>query len=224
MLPRRKRPAHALICALALALGLAPAAGSAQSPTVEIAGKALATTLAGHRISFPLPPWIDEASPSETPFVIQQLERDVVAMLFVPPGQTIISWTQMSGLLVVSRPGYSAAAQIASVVRPMSASCASGQMKLTPVQAVRQGELEAVILVCGRYKPTGDAPNGCAAGIVVAVARQSASGAMKAYDEWCTGAFDVATPAGWPVSPDRLLAIATGMQVATAFDILPVQP
>lgn len=206
---------------LAAALALVPVAALAEDPAVETLGRALVTTIGNHRVTFPLPPWIEDGTPSDTPFVFQQIQPDVTALLLVPPGQSIVSWTQMSGVLVVDRAGYRSSAHIASIVQPMTASCAQGQMGLTPVKSPKAEETEALILVCGRYRPTASAPNACAGGIVVAVVRESWNGAMKVYDEWCTGAFDVDNPNGWPVAPEELMRIATEMQVATAFEPLP---
>ena len=60
--------------------------------------------------------------------------------------------------------------------------------------------------------------------IVVAAVRQSWNGAMKVYDEWCTGAFDIDARDGWPVPPNELFALATEMQAVTRFEALAKAP
>jgi hypothetical protein len=47
---------------------------------------------------------------------------------------------------------------------------------------------------------------------------------MKVYDEWCTGAFNLDNPDGWPVSSGELLALATAMQEITAFETIAPSP
>lgn len=219
MLPRRKRPALAL--AVAAALVLLPAVGQAQEPALDAIGNALATNLAGHRVTFPTPRWLTGPEPGEVPFVFNQIEPGVEALTFVPPGETLVAWTQILGILVVNRQGYDAKDQIASILDPIRAACTQGQLGVTPVRSQKPGQADALILACGRYKPTADGPRGCAAGFLVAVVRDSWNGAMKIYDEWCVGAFNLADRASWPVKPAELLRIAIEMQQVTAFEPLP---
>ncbi len=223
MLPRRERSALALIATLAgLALGANPAL--AQEPTLEADGAALVTEIAGHRVTFPAPRWLAGTDGAKAPFVFNRLAADVASLIFVPGGESVVSWTRMMGVLVVNRAGYGANTQIASVIRPLQDSCTRNQLGLTPVKSSRAGQADALILVCGRYRPSSAAPVGCAAGIIVAVVRESWNGAMKVYDEWCTGAFNLDNPEAWPVSSMELMAIATGMQEITAFDPLAGSP
>jgi hypothetical protein len=223
MLPRRKRPAHALIAALAgLVLVAYPAVS--QQPAVQSEGTALVTEIGGHRVTFPVPRWLDEGEGAEAPFVFNRLAADVESLIFVPKGETVVSWTRMMGVLVVNRIGYGSNTQLASVIQPLQESCTRDQLGLTPVKSRRAGQPDAVILVCGRYRPSSAAPTGCAAGIIVAVVRESWNGAMKVYDEWCTGAFNLESPEGWPVSSTELMALAKAMQDITAFEALAKSP
>jgi hypothetical protein len=40
---------------------------------------------------------------------------------------------------------------------------------------------------------------------------------MKAYQQWCTGAFDVADRDAWPVAQQELRRRAAELQVSTSF-------
>jgi hypothetical protein len=193
----------------------------AQEPQLQAEGTALVTELGGHRVTFPAPRWLGQDDGADAPFVFNRLAADVESLIFVPRGESVVSWTRMMGVLVVNRAGYSSDTQLASVIQPLQDSCTRNQLGLTPVKSRRAGQADAVILVCGRYRPSSAAPTGCAAGIVVAVVRESWNGAMKVYDEWCTGAFNLDNPDGWPVSSGELLALATAMQEITAFEMLP---
>lgn len=207
-------------------MGLALAAGPAlsQEPALSAAGTALVTEIGGHKVTFPTPRWLGEGEGATAPFVFNRLATDVESLTFVPEGESIVSWTRMMGVLVVDRPGYGTERQVQSLVEPLQASCTRDQLGLTPVKSQRPGQVDALVLVCGRYRPSSAAPTGCAAGIVVAVVRESWNGSMKVYDEWCTGAFDVDNRDSWPVKPDELIAIATGMQEITAFEALAKTP
>jgi hypothetical protein len=161
MLPRRKRAAHALIAALAgLALLATPAL--AQQPRIEADGTALVTELGGHRITFPAPRWLAAGDGADAPFVFNRLAADVESLIFVPGGESIVRWSRMMGVLVVNRAGYGASTQLASVIQPLQDSCIRNQLGLTPVKSRRAGQADAVILVCGRYRPSSVAPRGCA--------------------------------------------------------------
>ena len=225
MFPRRKRAAHALV--LIAALGGLPGAAIAQdqNPPLEFAGKALVVELAGHKVTFPAPAWAAEAEPGsptrKSPFVFKVIEPGVEALTFVPPNENIVSWTRMMGVLAVNREGYGAALQVESMLAPIRAACVDGQLGITTVKPPRPGLTEGLILACGRYKPTGAGPRGCAAGFLVAVVRESWVGAVKVYDERCVGAFNLDDPGSWPVTPEELMKTALEMQGITAFEQLP---
>jgi hypothetical protein len=225
MLPRREHPALALIrlfALLGIMLGSALPA-LAQALAIEAIGGVLVTEMSGHKVTIPAPPWTQNAGPGEhqSPFVFNRLDAGVETLVFVPPGETIVSWTHMMGVVAVNKPGYKAAAHIASMVQPMAQSCATGQMSVTELPSAAPTGQKPILLVCGRYRPSGSGPRGCAAGMIVAAVRESRLGAMKVYDEWCISAFDAKDQATWPVKPEEILGIAAMLDAASRYEPLP---
>lgn len=212
-----------VLAVAALACFAQPAA--ARDFEVAVQGRVLSMQLAGHLVSVPGPLWV---GPGETvdversQVVYKQVAPGVESVMFLPLEETLVTWTRMMGILAVERPGYIAAYQTASMVEPMLQDCTPAQTIVSKLPAIAAGGQEGLLLMCGRYRPTRSGPRNCPGGILVAVALQSDRGAMKAYQEWCTGAFDVGDRASWPISGDELQVRASELQQATRF--VPLTP
>jgi hypothetical protein len=183
--------------------------------------------LAGHLLSMPLPIW---ATPSDVPvdqanIIYNQLEPGVESLLMIPLESTVVTWTQMMGVLAVHREGYHASAQVQSIVEPMMQSCSPSLLYVSPLQAPQAGQSNGLLMLCGRYNPTaGAATRKCAGGIVLAVVMESAEGAAKVYLEWCTTAFTPTDKTSWPVAEATLAQYAANLQARTKFELLPASP
>ena len=208
-----------LVAALVLT---APAA--AQEFEVKAEGRLLSMALAGHQLIVPGPLWTEPGQTVEvekSQFVFNRLEPGIESVIMLPIGENLVAWTQMMGILAVNRTGYTAAVQIGSMVEPMLESCVKDQLVISKVPAATIGGVDGLLLMCGRYSPTSASVRNCAAGVLVAVALETAKGAVKVYDEWCTQSFDVTNRASWPVSGEELQRHATELQTATRFTLLP---
>lgn len=233
MLPRRKHPALALGQAikaplrfvlggvlLALSGGFAAGQDTGDDFQVAVQGRVLLMELAGHAVTIPGPLW----SPGETVDVersqvrFDRIEPGVEQLILMPEEESLVTWTRMSGVLAVDRPGYSGALHVASVLEPLQQSCVRDQTGISRIDPPVENGMPALVLVCGRYLPTAEGrPRNCTGGILVAVVVESPRGAMKVYDEWCTGAFDLADRSSWPVPDTELLAIAKELQQVVRF-------
>ena len=213
----------AILCRIALAAVLSvavTAAATAREFTVVAQGRLLIMEIAGHIVSVPGPLWTEPGETvdvQQSQVVYQQLGPGVESVLFLPLDETIVTWTRMMGVLAVNRPCYTASQHLASIVTPMRRSCAPSQMMVAPITAADKPEGEALLLMCGRYLPTRKGPRNCAGGIVLAFVLQSEKGAMKAFNEWCTSAFDVAQKSDWPVPEQELNTLAAELLQATRF-------
>jgi hypothetical protein len=210
--------------ALCVALGLfAALPATAKDFAITVNGRLLSMELAGHKVQVPGPLWTKANEPvdiEKSQVIYKQVKPGVESVLFLPVGETLVTWTRMMGILAVEKPGYTAAVQTASMVQPLLESCAQGQSVVSKIAAVPPGKQEGLLLMCGRYNPTSTGPRNCAGGIVVAVALESGKGALKVYDEWCTAAFDVGKRDSWPVPGDVLESYASELQLASTFDAL----
>jgi len=206
--------------AIAALAAFAATGAGAQNFKIAADGRLLVMEMAGHIIKVPGPLW---SGPGETVDVEQsqviyrRVGPGAESVLLLPADDTLVTWKRMMGILAVGRPGYSGAMQVASMVQPMTEDCTANQTLIRKVPAVQADGIEALLLMCGRYRATRSAPRHCAGGLILAVVLESGKGAVKIYDEWCTGAFDVRDRSSWPVSGEELQAVATELQVATAF-------
>lgn len=200
------RIANRLTGALALALGLATGALAQSPPITEVEG-GLAVDLAGHHMVLPQPFWtVPSSEPvAQAQTLYNQISPGVDSLLLIPVDETVVTWTQILGVLAVHRPGYRAATHLVSILDPMREACLDGQLLISTFpEAVPPEEASTVLILCGRYRLNADVPKSCAGGIIAATVLQSTEGAAKIYHEWCTGSFDIATEATWPVAPDVL--------------------
>jgi hypothetical protein len=235
MLPRRKRPAHALgsllrapliLCGVLFLCLVSPTFAQDELAIKPVDG-GLEVELAGHKLTMPLPIW---ATPSDVPIeqanvIYNELEPGVASLLMIPLEATIVTWTQMMGVLAVHREGYHASAQVQSIVEPMMQSCSPSLLYVSPLEAPRAGQSNGLLMLCGRYNPTaGAATRKCAGGIVLAVVMESAEGAAKVYLEWCTPAFTPTDKTSWPIAEATLAQYAANLQARTKFELLPASP
>ena len=205
---------------LAVLSGLAlPAA--ARDFVVTMHGRLLSMELAGHIVSVPGPLWGTGDQPVETEqsqIVYRQLAPGIESVLFLPVSQSMASWTHVMGVQAVERDGYKAANQLRSMIDPVAKSCVSSQTLVAEINPVVAGGRSALLVVCGRYRlQQGPGPQSCAAGILIGVAVESSKGAMKVYQQWCSGAFDAANRAAWPVGEAELQRRAAELQQGTSF-------
>lgn len=200
---------------------LAGAAFGANIPPVKPRDQVLILTMAGHHLTAPLPDWTDLSSltpPTEQSQAISQKSgRKGESVLFFSKDETPLFWTHLVGVLVVNQPGYSADMQIASMVEPFRKACDTGQLRVARIPPVKAGVLSALLLVCGRYRPTASVPSNCGGGIILGVAMESPEGAAKIYNEWCTSRFDATDTSTWPVTEAHLAALTGQLQTRSSF-------
>lgn len=212
-----------IVCLLAAAPALA------QEPAFAIAaeGRQLNMELAGHRVTVPGPIWkvsADGAAP-QSAYVFNRLEPGVEAVTFRPDTETVITWTQIMGVIVVNRTGYTIARQVEDIAEPMRTSCTHNQFGISTVPAIAAGSPEALVMVCGRYLPTAQGkPRNCVGGLVVAVLQQGPQGALRVFREFCTAGFDFRSTDNWPVTPLQLVAYADELQRGARFAPIPASP
>lgn len=177
--------------------------------------------MAGHHITIPLPSWTDLSS--RTPAVDQsqaisnQPGPNAESVLFFPASETPVLWTHLVGVLAVNQPGYTADMQIASMIDPMRKSCSAGEMQVAKVPPIAKDGHGALLLVCGRYRPTSSSGRDCGGGMILAVVLADPRGAVKIYNEWCTSRFEVADTKTWPVPEIQMHAIALNLQTRSTF-------
>ena len=180
--------------------------------------------LAGHRITAPLPDWTNLASGTPAISQSQAISRKVgpsaETVLFFRTDETPVIWTHLEGVLAVGKPGYTADMQIGSIIGPLRSTCVATQLRIAQVPPIAKGNLEAYLMLCGSYRPTGNGPRNCGGGVILAVAAQSPLGATRVYNEWCTARFDVADAATWPLTEAYLHGTAANLQSMTSFTVL----
>lgn len=211
-----------LACGAIFASLVLPAFAQETPLIVKTETGGLSVELAGHRLVFPQPVWtVVSAEPVEQASVrYDRLAENVESIVLLPVDATVVTWTELMGILVVGRPDYSRETQLASVIDPISQACATDQLHVATFGTEEKG---AVVLLCGRYKPTAaDIPVRCAGGIILATVLDSANGSAKVYDEWCTTGFDAADKATWPISEADLARYAEVLATTSTFE--PVAP
>ena len=215
LFPNTLRWAPRFLCGALFAALALPALAAAPAITVTDAG--LSVELVGHTLTMPPPVWTE---PTAEPVDQAQTRHTVLApgvesLVLLPMDATVITWTELMGILAVNRPGYTAEMQLSSIVDPISQACATGQLEASTVGTKEAG---AVLLVCGRYKPGAEGvPQRCGGGMILATVLASPLGAAKIYHEWCTSTFDPANQDSWPVRPDDIAGFAQLLIATSAF-------
>ncbi len=208
---------------LLLLLALPAQAQEQEQRAIKSTGDRIEVELAGHRLTMPLPMWAVESDVpvDQANIIYNEVESGVDSLLLLPLDSTVVTWKQLMGALVVHRPGYKAAAQVQSIVEPMSQSCAQGLLEARPLPALQAGWSNGFLLLCGRYKPTVAASaRNCAAGIVIGVVMETTEGAAKVYLEWCTASFNPKDKASWPLPEPELVQYAANLQAKTRLEAL----
>jgi len=205
-----------------LALFALPAFAQETPPIVKTGAGGLAVELGGHRLVFPQPVWtvVSTESIEQAKVRYNQLAPNVESIVLLPVDASVVTWTQLMGVLVVGRPGYTRDTQLASVIDPITEACASDQLHAATFGTEERG---AVILLCGRYKPTAESiAVRCGGGIILATVLESPMGSAKVYDEWCTPSFDSSNAASWPISEADLGRYAEVLVSVSSFE--PIAP
>ena len=215
LLPNNPRWAPRILCGALFAALAVPAL--AAPPAIAVTEAGLSVELVGHTLTMPPPVWTE---PTTEPVDQAQTRHTVLApgvesLVLLPMDATVITWTELMGILAINRPGYTAEMQLASVVDPISQACATGQLEASTVGTREAG---AVLLACGRYKPGAEGvPHRCGGGIILATVLESPLGAAKIYHEWCTPTFDAANHDSWPVKHGDLAGFAELLIATAAF-------
>jgi hypothetical protein len=220
--PRFLNWAPRIVCGALFATLAFPAFAQEPPLIVETGTGGLAVELSGHRLVFPQPIWtVVSTEPIEQARIrYNELDTNVHSIVLLPVNATVVTWTQLMGVLIVGRPGYSRDTQLASVIDPMTEACANGALHAATFGTKERG---AVVLLCGRYKPTAqNIPVRCGGGIILATILESSNGSAKVYDEWCTPAFNSDDKASWPVSEADLGRYAEDLATVSTFE--PIAP
>jgi hypothetical protein len=220
ILPKTRRWAPR-IAGVFLALLAGPAFAQGTPPIVKTETGGLAVELSGHRLVFPEPVWtvVSSEAIDQAQVRYNSLAEGVDSLVLLPVGATVVTWTELEGILTVKRPGYTRKTQIASVVAPLTESCVADQLNAATFGTEEKG---AILLLCGRYKPSAkDIPKRCGGGIILAAALESALGAAKVYHEWCTSSYDVDDETKWPVAQADLAQYAENLIAIASFEPLP---
>jgi hypothetical protein len=197
-----------------------PALAQETPPIVKTETGGLAVELSGHRLVFPQPIWtVVSSEPVEQAKVrYNMLAPNVHSIVLLPTDASVVTWTELMGVLIVGRPGYSRDTQLASVIDPMTEACAGDALHAATFGTEEKG---AVVLLCGRYKPSAEAVSGrCGGGIILATVLENPGGSAKVYDEWCTAAFDSSNKAAWPVSEAELGRYAEALATVSTFELI----
>ena len=207
-----------IVCGALFAILVSPSLAQEPPPIVETGTGGLAVELSGHRLVFPQPIWtIASSEPIEQAQIrYNEPDTDVHSIVLLPIDASVVTWKTLMGVLIVGRPGYTRDTQLASVIDPMNQVCSSGQFQARTFGTPDKG---AVLVLCGRYKPSAEGiPVRCAGGIVLATVLESPQGSAKVYDEWCTSGFDVSDMATWPISDADLGRYAELLATVSSFE------
>jgi hypothetical protein len=193
--------------------------GASMPPVAEQDG-ALTLDRLGHRLTLPLPDWLEAPSgPIETLTEIRYLSDARQALVEIrPKGETEALWNTLYGARITLDAELPLTAYRAAVMAGYAATCrpqSTGFFQLTP----DSGETLAPLgFVCGGYREdlTGYAGLG---EVAILSFKKTGTGVAIIFQEWRGKAFDPGKPETWPVPTDVVQARAGQLQDQTSFTV-----
>lgn len=204
------------LAVLLAALLIQPAV--AQDASFSRDGNKLLTDSLQHSLSLPVPAWAQGAGGSDTAAL--QLVRTpdgptIEVLEFIPTSETIDTWSKLLAALVVDEPDYTIAALEQSMSAALTQGCTPDSLSLGIARPATKKLPRVLFALCGHY--AGEMPGTVAGGgeVMIATIYKTKKGAVKVYQEWRGGGFDIHDRAAWPVSPAEFDAAAEALQSVT---------
>ncbi len=194
---------------------------TAEAPVAEV-GDAFVLSALGHRLTMPLPDWLDAtsvAAGTRIAAVDNSFSGDESMALFeaFPKGEDQQSWTILYGARLALNANKALVEYRNATMTGYALTCKPEATGFFQFGADTSEDLATLGFVCGAFVDSlaGSAGRG---EVMIMQFEKSATGVAMVYQEWRGAAFDPQKPATWPVSTKVVEARAAQLKAEVKLD------
>lgn len=175
--------------------------------------------MTGVEIEIARPDWVLSSVPAEDVSghirtYHDESEKGVALFEMIPVSETFETWTRMSAVLSIQRPGSTIAAQEPMLAQAFVLNCAPTSLSLNKLPPQQGFEGASYVILCGEFTGTDTGTADGMGEILLAVILENEGGSVRFYEEFRGPAFRLEDASTWPISEQDITLRLAFMQLS----------